>query len=79
MAREVGRPHAYIFDAHLLMLDDPLLVERAAEVVRADRVNAEWALRTVSEQLRELFDGLERRVPARAAAPTSTTCRAASC
>ena len=58
VAREIGRTHAYIFDAHLLMLDDPLLVERAAEAVRRDRVNAEWALVTVSERLRELFDGL---------------------
>ncbi len=58
VSREVGRPHGYIFDAHLLMLDDPLLVESAAEVVRADHVNAEWAVRTVSEQLRALFEAL---------------------
>ena len=58
VSREVGRPHGYIFDAHLLMLDDPLLVERTADAVRADKVNAEWALRTVSEQLRGLFHGL---------------------
>jgi phosphotransferase system enzyme I (PtsI) len=58
VAREIGRTHAYIFDAHLLMLDDPLLVERAAEAVRRDRVNAEWALITVSERLRGLFEGL---------------------
>jgi phosphoenolpyruvate-protein phosphotransferase (PTS system enzyme I) len=58
VAGEIGRSHAYIFDAHLLMLDDPLLVEKAAEVVRADRVNAEWALVTVSARLRELFEGL---------------------
>ncbi len=58
VAREIGRTHAYIFDAHLLMLDDPLLVERAADAVRRDRVNAEWALVTVSEHLRGLFEGL---------------------
>ena len=58
VSKEVGRPHGYIFDAHLLMLDDPLLVERAADVIRADHVNAEWALRTVSEQLRGRFDAL---------------------
>ena len=58
VTREIGRSHAYIFDAHLLMLDDPLLVEKAAEVVRSERVNAEWALVTVSERLRELFEGL---------------------
>jgi len=56
MQREVGAPHAYIFDAHLLMLDDPLLRARVVEVVQSERVNAEWALRTVSEELHELFN-----------------------
>ncbi len=56
LSREVGAPHAYIFDAHLLMLDDPMLRSRAAEIVRAEHVNAEWALRTVSEELHALFD-----------------------
>jgi len=55
LSKEVGAPHAYIFDAHLLMLDDPLLRQRALEVVREERVNAEWALRTVSEELHLLF------------------------
>jgi phosphotransferase system enzyme I (PtsI) len=55
LSREVGAPHAYIFDAHLLMLDDPLLRARAAAVVATDGVNAEWALRTVSESLHDLF------------------------
>ncbi len=55
LSREVGAPHAYIFDAHLLMLDDPLLRDRAAAIVRDERVNAEWALRSVSESLHALF------------------------
>ena len=55
LSREVGAKHAYIFDAHLLMLRDPLLRERAVEVVRQESVNAEWALRTVSESLHALF------------------------
>jgi phosphotransferase system enzyme I (PtsI) len=57
LAREVGAPHAYIFDAHLLMLEDPLLVQRAAETIRGQGVNAEWALRTVAGSLHALFDG----------------------
>jgi phosphotransferase system enzyme I (PtsI) len=56
LGRDVGLPHAYIFDAHLLMLEDPLLYERSLELVRGERVNAEWALRTVAEQLHGLFD-----------------------
>lgn len=55
LSREVGAPHAYIFDAHLLMLEDPLLRDRAGEIVRKEAVNAEWALRTVSESLHALF------------------------
>jgi phosphotransferase system enzyme I (PtsI) len=55
LSREVG-PHAYIFDAHLLMLDDPLLRDRTVAVIREEHVNAEWALRKVAEQLHALFD-----------------------
>jgi phosphoenolpyruvate-protein phosphotransferase (PTS system enzyme I) len=55
LSREVGAPHAYIFDAQLLMLEDPLLRERAAEIVRSECLNAEWALRIVSEGLHGIF------------------------
>jgi phosphotransferase system enzyme I (PtsI) len=56
MSREVGMPHAYIFDAHLLMLEDPLLRDRAVAIIREEHVNAEWSLRVVAEQLHTLFD-----------------------
>ena len=49
-------PHAYIFDAQLLMLEDPLLLDKSVAVIRDEHVNAEWALRGVSEQLHALFD-----------------------
>jgi phosphotransferase system enzyme I (PtsI) len=55
LSREADVPHAYIFDAHLLMLEDPLLQDKAVAVIRNECVNAEWALRTVSEQLHEMF------------------------
>ena len=55
LSKEVGAPHAYIFDAHLLMLEDPMLREGAATIVRQECVNAEWALRSVSESLHTLF------------------------
>ena len=55
LSREVGLPHAYIFDAHLLMLEDPLLLDQTEATIREEHVNAEWALRTVSEQLHALF------------------------
>jgi phosphoenolpyruvate-protein phosphotransferase (PTS system enzyme I) len=59
MSREVGVPHAYIFDAHLLMLEDPLLRDRAVAIIREEHVNAEWSLRMVAEQLHGLFDAFQ--------------------
>ncbi len=59
MSREVGVPHAYIFDAHLLMLEDPLLRDRAVAIIREEHVNAEWSLRMVAEQLHALFDAFQ--------------------
>ena len=57
LRHEVG-VNAYIFDAHLLMLEDPLLLDSAVHIIREELVNAEWALRTVSDQLHERFEGL---------------------
>ncbi len=56
LAFEAGVPHAYVFDAHLLMLEDPLLLGRALALVGEERVNAEWALHAVSEQLHARFE-----------------------
>ena len=56
LSREIGALHAYIFDAQLLMLDDPLLLDRSVVIIRDEHVNAEWALRTVSDQLHALFN-----------------------
>ena len=50
LARTLGAAQASIFAAQLLMLDDPMLLRRADELIRADRINAEWALeRAVAE------------------------------
>ncbi|MBN2370538.1 MAG: phosphoenolpyruvate--protein phosphotransferase [Vicinamibacteria bacterium] len=58
LLRDLG-PHAYIFDAQLLMLDDPLLVQRAMTLVKEKGVNAEWALHSITEELHEFFRGFK--------------------
>jgi len=50
---------APVFDAQLLMLDDPMLVARAAEVVRRQHVNAEWAVQRAFDELAAVFEGIE--------------------
>jgi phosphotransferase system enzyme I (PtsI) len=47
---------ASLFDAQLLMLDDPMLVPRAGERIRDQRVNAEWAVQQVFEEFRAVLD-----------------------
>jgi phosphotransferase system enzyme I (PtsI) len=54
-----ARDLAPLFDAQLLMLEDPLLVGRAQQIVRAERVNAGWALHRAYEELRRLFHEME--------------------
>lgn len=54
----LGEDHGYIFDAQMLMLDDPLLTGRIEEVIREQRVNAEWATKVTLEQIATVFDGL---------------------
>ncbi|ODS59441.1 MAG: phosphoenolpyruvate--protein phosphotransferase [Acidobacteria bacterium SCN 69-37] len=47
LARTIGPAQASIFAAQGLMLDDPLLLKRADELIRTDRINAEWAIERV--------------------------------
>lgn len=50
LTRSLGAAHASIFAAQILMLDDPLLSQRADDLIRTSRINAEWALdRAVAE------------------------------
>lgn len=54
-----GSELAALFDAQLLMLDDPMLVGRAEAIVRAERVNAAWAVHRAYEELYHVFMSME--------------------
>jgi phosphoenolpyruvate-protein phosphotransferase (PTS system enzyme I) len=51
VARELGYEHSYILDAHMLMLEDPGLLSELELEIRTRRVNAEWALRDVTDRV----------------------------
>ena len=59
IADAAGAEHAYLFEAQRLMLDDPMLVDRAEEIIRADRLNAESALQRAHGELSALFDRVD--------------------
>ncbi len=59
IAAAASGDHAYLFDAQLLMLDDPMLVDRAAAIVRQERLNAESALQRAFDEVSALFDRMD--------------------
>jgi phosphotransferase system enzyme I (PtsI) len=56
LARELGREHAYILDAHTLMLEDERFLNEIEHEIRARRINAEWAVRTVTDRLISIYN-----------------------
>ncbi len=54
-----GSELAALFDAQLLMLDDPMLVGRAEAIVRSEKVNAAWAVHRAYEELYHVFMSME--------------------
>lgn len=54
-----GSELAALFDAQILMLDDPMLVGNAEAIIRSERVNAAWAVHRAYEGLYELFSAME--------------------
>jgi phosphoenolpyruvate-protein phosphotransferase (PTS system enzyme I) len=59
IAATLGGEHAYLFDAQLLMLDDPMLVDRAAAIIREERLNAESAVQRALDEVSALFDRMD--------------------
>jgi phosphotransferase system enzyme I (PtsI) len=59
IARRAGADLGYLFEAQLLMLEDPMLLDRAMALVRDQRVNAEWAIQRAFEDLSGIFDGID--------------------
>src|SRR5688572_27122796 len=51
-----GEDLAAIFDAQILILDDPLLLGRAVALVTEERVNAEWAVQRALDELAQVFN-----------------------
>ena len=54
VSRTLGPAQAAIFAAQLLMLDDPLLSRRADELIRTERLNADWAIERAIQELQSV-------------------------
>jgi phosphotransferase system enzyme I (PtsI) len=55
----MGKEHAYLFDAHVLLLEDEKLLGDIAEYITSERVNAEWAIKVVGDRLTALYSEIK--------------------
>ena len=53
--KELGRGHAYIFDAHLLFLQDAKLTRDVEDYIVKEHSNAEWAAKVVGDRLLSIY------------------------
>ncbi len=53
--RRLGSDSANIFEAHLLMLEDPMLTGRAREIISQDHMNADFALLSAMSEVQQAF------------------------
>ncbi len=56
---QLGEELAEIFEAHSLFLADRRFLGRIEERIREEKVNAEWAVHRIAEELGESFAGLD--------------------
>lgn len=56
---KLGRDHAQIFDAHLLMLEDAALRDPTLDAIRTSRVTAEYAFWQTFQNVRRQFDAIQ--------------------
>jgi phosphotransferase system enzyme I (PtsI) len=58
LKRKSGPESSFLIDAHLLVLQDRLFVDRIVEKIENDYINAEWAIQQVSDDLFQAYDRL---------------------
>ena len=57
--KNIGEEEAAIFEAHLMILEDPEMLEQIEKKIQDNKVNAEWALKEVSEMFIDMFDAMD--------------------
>jgi phosphotransferase system enzyme I (PtsI) len=55
----LGKDHAYIFDAHVLLLEDEKLISDIERQITVEQANAEWAVEVVGDRLLSLYSEIK--------------------
>lgn len=59
VSRSIGDEYASIFDAHLMIVGDPGFSDQIEARIAEEKINAEWALQLVKEELEARFESFE--------------------
>ena len=59
LRRRNAEESSFLIDAHLLILQDRLFVDRIIAKIESDRINAEWAIQQITDDLCEAYGRLE--------------------
>jgi len=58
-AKEEVQEHLCILDSHLMILEDPMLLDSVREIITSAKKNAEWALSSAFENVKRIFDAID--------------------
>ncbi|MBI5417106.1 phosphoenolpyruvate--protein phosphotransferase [Candidatus Poribacteria bacterium] len=57
--REMDEKHAHIFQAHLLILEDPMIIQETIQQVQKEHLNVEYVLTQVLEKISSVFGKMD--------------------
>ena len=57
--KRVSGSEASIFEGHVMILEDPVVIEKCEKKIKKEMCNAEWAVNQVTSEYAAIFDGME--------------------
>ena len=55
----VGEEHAFIFEAHLLIMQDKSLLKSLKEIIKEEKARSEWAISRVNDKYKKIFESID--------------------
>jgi len=59
LSKRVSGTEASIFEGHVMILEDPMVIEKCQNKIKDEMCNAEWAVNNVASDYAAVFEGME--------------------
>jgi len=56
---KMGEEHSFIFEAHLMILEDRSLLKSMERIIKEEKAKVEWALSQVNKKYQEVFESID--------------------